>query len=352
MEDPERSLRKDHTIIRVVPYVIAVSALLALILAALSPRELGMILLRFCTPFAFGFGVLGVYAFVHRDESLLDRRKSVAALLLMPLIASAVLIFFTTYIMPDLLDFLNRFMFTDADPAVTVFISVYLFTLMMMFTSHGVISTVVAYFRRYTAKIYLSIENIGKSGADTRRNRISRWVYDIPDIIDIERIEMDPPSDDEDFPMRTFTTLALSIFLLGLAVSSYIFLNPIFERTLSLEEAILVTVILTFFIPVLVMPWLITRDTGAKIKSQARDHYLWKGMKRRLYAGAFAFMMFFSLFAISVYMGYDIVRASYTYAGYVAITGYLSLLFAFIYSNYYHKGFKDGIIRNFNESKK
>jgi hypothetical protein len=139
---------------------------------------------------------------------------------------------------------------------------------------------------------------------------------------------------------------------LGLAVSSYIFLNPIFEMTMTLEEAIIVTSLITFFIPVLVVPWLITRDIGAKVKSQARDYYLWKGMKSRLYAGAFAFMMFFSLFAISMYFGYDIVRATYTYVGYVAITVYLSLIYAFIYTNYYHKGFREGIIKNFNEAKK
>ena len=343
---------KDRRLIRAVPYVVLASAILGIILAATGSKEIGSVLLRLCSPFVLGFAVLGVYSSVHRDRGLLDGKTAAAVLLLVPFAISVCLVLFTTYVMPELMDFLGRFALAGMNRIITIFVSVYSFTLVMVFTSHGVISTVVAYFRKYTARIYLSIEQIKNDDTDTARSRISRWVYDIPSIIDIERIELEPAADDDRFPMRMFSTLAFSTFVLGLAISSYIFLNPIFERTMTLEEAVLVTAILTFFVPVLVIPWLITRDTGAKIKSQAKDYYLWKGMKRRLFEGAFAFMMFLSLFAISMYLGYDVVKASYTYAGYIVITAYVSFLYAFVYANYYHKGFRKGIIENFNDSKR
>ena len=352
MNERKTGLEKDRKLIRAVPYVVLVSGILGLILAVSGPIEIGSLLLRFCAPFVLGFAVLGVYSFINRDPGLLGRHVAITVFLLAPFIISIFLILFVTYLMPELMDFLGKFVIADINKIITIFVSVYSFTFVMMFTSHGVISTVVAYFRKYTARIYLSIEQIKNDDTDTMRSKISRWVYDIPNIIDIERIELEPAENDSRFQMGMFSALAFSTFVLGLAISSYIFLNPIFERTMTLEEAVLVTAILTFFVPVLVIPWLITRDTGAKIKSQARDYYLWKGMRRRLFEGAFAFMMFLSLFAISMYLGYDLVKASYTYAGYIAITAYISFLYAFVYANYYHKGFREGIIEDFNDSKR
>jgi len=268
-----------------------------------------------------------------------------------PLAASLILVLFTSYVMPEIMDIFADWMISKTDKAVTIFAVVYSLSVLMTFTGHGVISTVVAYFRKYTARIYLSIEKIKNDGTDSGRNKISRWVYDIPDIIDIERIELEPVRDDGRFPVKMFASMAFSIFALGLCVSSYIFVNPIFQSTLTLGETVIMGVILTFFIPVLVIPWFITMDVGAKIKSQAKDYYLWKGMRRRLYQGFFSFALLSSMFVISMYLGYDLERTLLTYAGYVAITAFLSLLYAFIYADYYHKGFKKGIIDQFEEMK-
>jgi hypothetical protein len=177
-------------------------------------------------------------------------------------------------------------------------------------------------------------------------------VYGIPDIIDVQRIELEPIPNNNKFPTKMFFSLAFSIFALGLSISSYIFLNPIFQSALTLEETVIIAVIVAFFVPVLIIPWFITRETGAKVKSQARDYYLWKGMKRRLYQGFFAIVVLLSMLTISLYLGYDIIRTSYTYAGYVLITAFLSLIYAFIYANHYHKGFKEGIVKEFGEAKR
>ncbi|MCL2142647.1 MAG: hypothetical protein FWH44_00065 [Methanomassiliicoccaceae archaeon] len=350
--DMDGSLRKDRAIIKAVPYIALASALAGLVLAFMAAKgEMGSLLLRFCSPFVVGFAGLGVYSFVHRDKGALQESTTALILSAVPLIISLGIIFATSYIMPETIDFLTDLTGSWAAKEVAVLLSIYSLTILMMFTSHGVISTVVAYFRRYTARIYLSLEKIKNDDTDTRRNKISRWVYDVPDIIDVQRIELEPVQSHGRFPRRIMFSLAFSIFALGLSISSYIFLNPIFQSALTIGEAVLITMILTFFMPVLVIPWFITKDTGAKIKSQARDYYLWKGMRKRLYQGFFTVVVFLSLLAISLYMGYDIVRTSYTYAGYVLITAFLSLLYAFIYANYYHRGFKKGIIHDFNEAK-
>jgi len=344
--------RKDHVIMKTMPYIVLASTISGILLAAFTNApEIGMSILRFCAPFLLGFALLGVYSFIKRDKGTVGGPMIIFVFILVPLIASFILILFTSYVMPEIMDIFANWMISRTDKAITIFAVVYSLSVLMTFTGHGVISTVVAYFRKYTARIYLSIEKIKNDGTDTRRNRISKWVYDIPDIIDIDRIELEPVRDDGRFPVKMFASLAFSIFALGLCVSSYIFVNPIFQSALTLGETVIMGVILTFFIPVLVIPWFITKDVGAKIKSQAKDYYLWKGMRRRLYQGFFSFALLSSMFAISMYLGYDFERTMLTYAGYVAITAFLSLLYAFIYADYYHSGFKKGIIEKFDDMK-
>ena len=350
--DREGRDRKDRVIMKAVPYIVLASFISGLILAVFSgAAEIGMALLRFCSPFVFGFALLGAYSFMKRDKGTVGSLVIIFVFVVVPLAASLILVLFTSYVMPEIMDIFADWMISKTDKAVTIFAVVYSLSVLMTFTGHGVISTVVAYFRKYTARIYLSIEKIKNDGTDSGRNKISRWVYDIPDIIDIERIELEPVRDDGRFPVKMFASMAFSIFALGLCVSSYIFVNPIFQSTLTLGETVIMGVILTFFIPVLVIPWFITMDVGAKIKSQAKDYYLWKGMRRRLYQGFFSFALLSSMFVISMYLGYDLERTLLTYAGYVAITAFLSLLYAFIYADYYHKGFKKGIIDQFEEMK-
>jgi len=345
--------KKDRIITKAVPYISLAAFFAGLVLVFLAHGgEMGSLLLRFCSPFVVGFALLGAYAFVYRDRGAIDEIFTlIMILIVIPMLITVALIAVTSYIMPEIIDYFIKMTGSWADKKVAVSISIYSLTVLMMFMSHGVIATVVAYFRKYTARIYKSMEKIKNDAADTPRSKMSRWVYDIPNIIDIRHVELEPIEDTGRFPIRMFTSMAFSIFVLGLSISSYIFLNPIFQSALTLDETVMITAILTFFIPVLIIPWFITKDTGAKIKSQARDYYLWKGLKRRLYQGFFTIMVFLSLLAISVYLGYDLVRTSYTYAGYVLITAYFSLLYAFIYANYYHKGFREGIIREFDKTK-
>ena len=344
---------KDRIIMKAVPYAILASAILGLLLVFIAhDAQMGSLLLRFCAPFVLGFAVLGAYAFAHRDNGTINERLTlIMMLILVPLFISVMMIVVTSYVMPEVIDYFVEMTGSWFDKNFAVLITIFFLTVLMMFMSHGVLATVVAYFRRYTVRIYLSIEKIKNDPSDTTRSKISRWVYCIPDIIDVHRIELEPIPNEERFPIKMFASLAFSIFALGLSISSYIFLNPIFQSALTLNETVAITAILTFFIPVLVIPWYITKDTGAKIKSQAKDYYLWKGMRSRLYQGFFAIMVFLSLLAISVYLGYDMVRTSYTYGGYVLLTVYFSLLYAFIYVNYYRREFKGAIIREFNEAK-
>ena len=344
---------KDRIIMKAVPYTVIVSAILGLLLVLIAHNaHMGSLLLRFCAPFVLGFAIIGIYAFAHRDKGSVDERLTlIMMLILVPLFISVMMIVITSYVMPELIDYLIDTIGPWANKNVAVLLTIFSLTVLMMFMSHGVIATVVAYFRRYTVRIYLSMEKIKNDPSDTPRSKISRWVYCVPDIIDVHRIELDPIPNENRFPKRMFASLAFSIFALGLSISSYIFLNPIFQSALTLNETVAITAILTFFIPVLVIPWFITKDTGAKIKSQAKDYYLWKGMRSRLYQGFFAIMVLLSLLAISVYFGYDMVRTSYTYGGYVLLTVYFSLLYAFIYVNYYRREFKGAIIREFNEAK-
>ena len=347
------SSKRDRSIVKAMPYIALACTVAGLIFAAFGWFGIDAMLLRFTIPYMIGFAALGAYSFRFRDASRLGRPVTTLIVLTVPLIAFFILWGATRDgMMPGIMEVLEKYMLTPVSEAVTILVVVYGITALFMLVSHGVLSTVVAYFRKFTARIFLSIEKIRNDGTDSRSRRFCKAMYDIPDIIDIMSVELEPVDHCRRFPKKMFTSIASSIFALGLLISSYIFLNPIFADAMTLEEAVLVTVIITFFVPVFVIPWHITKDVGAKVKSQARDYYLWKGLRKRLFEAFFTFTLLLSMFVIYVYFGYDLERTLLTYAGYVAITASLSLIYAFVYMNYYHKGFREGIIKSFADEKK
>jgi len=218
-----------------------------------------------------------------------------------------------------------------------------------IFASHGVISVIVAYFRKYIARVYKSMKRLKNDGTDNNVGKFTLWMYKIPKIIDIYSVELEPVDYDEKLRINLLTSVSLNIFALGIVLCSYLFLNPIFIDQMTFTEMIVIAMLLSVFIPVLVIPWHITKDTGAKIKSQARDYCLWTGMKKTLYRSFFTIAILVFLVAMLAFTGNDYERVILTYAGYIVFMGFMSFLFTFIYINNYHKGLIEGITDRYKE---
>jgi len=296
-----------------------------------------------------GFICLGLICLFLSDKAVIPGYKIIPLVIVIPLLVAILFHLFGSSFAPN--NFLIRFfdVFGDHHEVGSLLISVYSITLMIFLVAYGVVSVIVGYFRRYFYRVLRALEY----PPEMRRNHIPEWLFQIPDIIDVKKVELEPELEDEKFNKTLFTNIAVSLFLLGLVLCTYLFINPVFLDIIPFEEMLFISILLSLFMSPLVIPWSIVRSVGAKIVSDApRDFFLWKGMRGRLYQGFFAVAFIMMLLTVSLYMGMDFSRILTTYLGYISFMGTISIVTSFVYVNTFHIGFKNGIIKSFIMSKR
>ena len=301
-----------------------------------------------CLGFALGFIILGVVCVILSDRGVITRKYVVPVVIIVPMLIAVVLYYAGTN--TGVSDFIVKYfdVFGKNMDMMSLLVGVYSIALMVLLVAYAVVSVIVSYFRSYFYRVLRSLEN----PSETKRSRITNWLFQIPDIIDVRSVELEPDTEDNRFNLELFVNIAFSLFLLGIVICSYLFINPLFLEIMSFEEMLLIGMLMSLFISPLVIPWSIVKSVGAKITSDApRDFYLWKGMRGRLYQGFFTITFFMMLLTLSVYLGMDFSRILMTYLGYVSFIGVISIVTSFVYVNTYYKGFKNGIIKSYLRSK-
>mgnify|MGYP000920878069 FL=1 len=231
----------------------------------------------------------------------------------------------------------------------TMLAGFYVIEAAILFVAIAVSSVISAYFRRYFSRLMLGLVSQNPKG---KIKRIALWFFDVPDIIDVKDVVLDPEEDDGKFNSEVFREVAFDIFYMGFIICSYIFLNPYFVNEMPIEEMVILSLLLSLFIAVLIIPWHIIRAVGAKAISQApRELYLWRGMKRRLSMSVLAITFFMLLITLLAYLHMDFSKVLITYGSYILLMGVTSVLYSFIYVNNFYSQFKKGLVDNFNEEK-
>ncbi|MDR0523661.1 MAG: hypothetical protein LBG62_04505 [Candidatus Methanoplasma sp.] len=348
-EIPSEEARQDRFesgIVRAFPpFLAACVALVAALTVYLGNYTFAGALYCTCAGFALGFAALGLVCVFMSSPGVIPRRHVLPIVIALPAATAVALNRFGT----GQNEFVVRFfdMFGYSTSFSSLLISTYSITLLMFLVAYGVTSVIVGYFRKYFYRALLSLE----SPSEARGARIAKWLFKVPDVLDVDEVVLDPEGDDG-FDFKLFAETASSLFILGVAVCTYIFLNPVFLRAVPFGEMLFIGVVLSLFMSPLVLPWSIVRSLGAKALSSApRPFYLWKGMRERIYQGFFAVSVFMMLLTISAYMGSDLLRITTTYVGYMAFMAMISVTTSFVYVNVFYRGFKRGIVRSFDRAR-
>jgi len=352
LDEDTKHDKLDKLILKIFPPFLVACAIMIVILAIYLQNFTVMgIVYAICVGFVLGFSVLGVACVFLSDLGVISKYYVVLAVIILPIIISFLL--YPLGMDIGFSDFIVRYfdVFGMSTSIFSFLIALYSITIVVFFVAYGVVSVIVGYFRSYFYRVLRYIES--PPAVKNYRNRISEWLFQIPDIIDVRSVEFEPEAEDDKFNLKLFLSTAFSIFVLGIVVCSYIFINPLFLQIFTFDEMLLVAMFLSLFLSTLIIPWSIVKSIGAKVISDApRAFYLWKGMKSRLYQGFFAITFFMMLLTLSVYMGMDFSRILTTYVGYIAFIGMIAVITSFVYVNTYYKGFKNGIIKSYFESKK
>lgn len=347
-----RHEKLDALIVSYFPLVILGCILLVVALSIqFSAETPSDILYWVCVGFVIGFIALGIVCAVFMDRPIIKYRYVLSLLILAPVVLSYVLFYiYGEGFAPNL--FISRFYFFMGDGEVTVrtmLAGFYVIEMMIIFVAIAVSSVISAYFRRYFSKLMLGLIS---SDPNSKAKKIAIWLFDVPDIIDVNDVVLDPEEDDGKFNKKVFNEVAFDIFYMGFIICSYIFLNPYFVNEMPIEEMIMVSMLLSLFIAALIIPWHIIRSVGAKAKSQApRDLYLWKGMKERLSMSILAITFFMMLITLLAYLDMDLSKVLITYGSYILLVGVTSIIYSFVYVNNFYNQFKTGLIDSFNEEK-
>ncbi len=218
----------------------------------------------------------------------------------------------------------------------------------MFFTSIGVLSIISAYMRLYIAKVFLLMQR----RAGTGRRGKAEFFFMVPDIIDIKEVVLEPEKDPHMFHFSTASSVSAYLFMLGLLVSSYLFMNPLLISELGWKTMLTVTLMLSMFLPALVLPWQIVRSVGAKVRSNApRDYYLWTGARKRLFSTFATLGVFMMMFVLSVYLGNSITGIAMSYISFLVPLFATSVMYGAFYANNFDTSVVETICQKFDEGK-
>lgn len=217
---------------------------------------------------------------------------------------------------------------------------VFLVVLCVTVSTYGILSVTVAYFRKHYPKILLSMMKPGTS----KLKRGALRFFGVPDIIDVTDVTLEPEPSDGRLDSGVMYEVAGWEILVGLTISSYLFLNPVFLGSMPFLEMMGSVLMISLFEIVLIAAGSILKRLHAEAHSAApRPYVLWKGMKNRLFQGYFLLAVFVTLLWVSAYTDQDLARIASQYMGYFVAMVLISLLVSFIYVNSFYTPFKRSI---------
>ena len=218
----------------------------------------------------------------------------------------------------------------------------------MLFTPIGVTSVISAYLRRYIPSVLAAMSRHARDGT---RGKAERF-FMVPDIVDVQEVVLEEPAKARRFDLGNMISITTYLFILGLLISSYIFVNPYFLDVMDWKTMLAVTLMLSMFTPALILPWEIFRGLGAKVKSEAhRDYYIWRGAKSRLFSTFLALGVFMMMFLLSVYLGYEVVSILQNYASFLIPLLATSVMYGTVYTNNFEAEDRRVIKERFEEAK-
>ncbi len=299
-----------------------------------------------CLSFVFGFTILGIPCFYLMPKGAFSKFGVTLGAAIMTIILS-----YACYKMGDnyfadavhgILDYFDL-EFEGTMEIVIGFLGTYA---IVLFTPIGVISIISAYLCRYLPDVFESINYHSSRG----ERGMGEWFFIVPDIIDVKRTVISYNESNHEFNLWNALRIIRYQFILGLLISSILFVNPFFLDVMNWTTMLAITMMLSMFTPALVLPWLIVRNVNARVESDApRPYYLWKGAKKRLFSTFFGLGALMMMFLLSLYLDNDVHDIVRTYLNFLIPLMVTSIVYACLYTNNFEKKDNKTICQRFDE---
>lgn len=244
-------------------------------------------------------------------------------------------------------DFVNFFGLYLAYPTLRM-VSLLVSFMFTMFTTIGVLMVTVSYLRVYLVKVFETMQQHTEKGI---RGKAESF-FAVPDVIDVREIRIGPAPDRGSFDDSSMLYLFMYALVLGALLSSYLFVNPYFLQSMSQKTMLSIMIMLSMFVPVLIIPWLSIKQMDARVVSDApREYRLWQGAKTKLFYTFTGLGVFMMMFIISLYFGFSLSAIIDNYLDFLIPLVLTSAMYAFVYANNYSYVLMEHVCREYNEWK-
>lgn len=339
------SLEDDVRIVKTFPLFLAVCIILWIVLFLIKDVITFTSAIQcLCLAFMICFMMVGAYRFVRMSNGVFP--KWLMALMAIGLVISLYLFDLATDSIRfhDAIRIMGSVIGIELDRPMTDVMAFISLTCVFLFTTVGVLSALVACLRVYLVRVFLNMEKHCRK----RTRRKAEGFFDVPTIVDPQEVILEPEINYRRFDTEAAADLAHYMIVMMLLISSYVFLNPFFLDTMSVNDMISIMFMLSMFVPALIIPWQIIKDLHARVTSEAhRDYYLWTGAKKKLMNTFITLGAFSMMFLLSIYYGHNPVDIFTYYLLFLVPLFLTALAYAMIYTNNFQNDLKVAVLSRF-----
>jgi len=313
---------------------------------AVNDFSISVILQTLCLSFILCFAVLGAILFKRMPQGPLSKW---ALVILAGLLAALVLVMGELMVNMRAIDLVTDLFSSMGIELASELAVVIVFLIMFatfLFTPTGVLTVTCAYLKKYMPRIFIGMRQNASEGVRGK----SEGFFKVPSIIDVKEVRMEPKIDYENFDSSAALHLWVYTIIMGAVVASYLFLSPYFLDNMTTQEMLATLLMLSMFVPAMIIPWQIVRDLNALVISDApRPYYLWNGAKDFLFGSFVTLGAFSMMFFLALYYGHSVGSMLVNYAYLIAPLIAISMMHAVMYANNFNNVMKAVIYARFSE---
>jgi len=307
--------------------------------------------------------IIGIPVFKYYRKKAIIRTRTIVkwfSIISFPVSVMATTILFVYEIDTRSMGF-SKISFMIIGISIAMFLAILFVLLVLLIMGFGMMGVLTAGGKVFVPRVLVRVSKVTTNTSDTMK-ATNRWTYlkyfalgwrfDIPHTLDTTSLRIDRVRPKKSLPWTVFHKAMIWQIFVWLLLIVYITLNPFFLKSSDDYQGLLsIASSLSIFIPIFVLPWFIYLRLNARIKGQAKDFLLYEGNGKRALQTLVALgsVVFFIRLAVHVISVVDLLTAIVNFFFFFFIA---TLIFTFVYFNYFEDSLVKGISRTYRKMKK
>ena len=240
---------------------------------------------------------------------------------------------------------------------IVMFLVVSIILIIFIILGFGMMGVLVALERGITPEILLHLSRITSYISNKKKDKKLKiiyaalnWFFIIPDALDTKTLKINRGRPTKKFPWANFRKALWWQILFSIVVIVYISLNPLYLEGMDYQDLFTIASNISFFIPLIIIPWFIFLRLEVKIKGIVQDYQLYDGIVYRMYRTfvTLGTIIIIIRLALEKINPRDIFLTLPVYFFFFLI---VTFIITFVYFNYFENGLARDVVRRYRKIK-